>query len=49
MPQIATAGHVGGFREDGAIGTQEEPAGFGSALFSLELDFGPAPLEAACL
>jgi hypothetical protein len=36
-------------REDGAIGTQEEPAGFGSGLFSLELDFGPAPLGAACL
>jgi hypothetical protein len=37
------------FREDGAIGTQEEPAGFRSALFSVELDFGTAPLGAACL
>ena len=49
MPQIATVGLVGGFQEGGAIGAQEEPAGFGSTLFSLELDFGPAPLEAACL
>ena len=28
MPQIATVGHAGGFRDDGAIGTQEEPAVF---------------------
>ena len=28
MPQIATVGRVGGFLEGGAIGTQEEPAGF---------------------
>ena len=28
MPQIATVGLVGGFWEDGAIGTPEEPAGF---------------------
>src|ERR1019366_3294631 len=28
VPQIATVGRLGGFREDGAIGTQEEPAGF---------------------
>ena len=27
MPQIATVGFVGGFREGGAIGAQEEPAG----------------------
>ena len=28
MPQIATVGLVGGFRDDGGIGTQEEPAVF---------------------
>jgi hypothetical protein len=28
VPQIATVGLVGGFREDGAIRAQEEPAGF---------------------
>jgi hypothetical protein len=28
MPQIATVGRPGGFREDGAIGAQKEPAGF---------------------
>ena len=28
MPQIATVGLVGGFWEDGAIGTPEEPAVF---------------------
>ena len=27
MPQIATVGLVGGFREDGAIGAPDEPAG----------------------
>ena len=48
MPQIAV-GCIGGVPEDGAIGTQEEPAGFGSALFSVELGFGTAPLGAACL
>jgi hypothetical protein len=36
MPQFATVGLVGGFREDGAIGAPEEPAGFGSSLFSVE-------------
>src|ERR1019366_4196555 len=28
VPQIATVGLVGGFRDDGGIGTQEEPAVF---------------------
>ena len=28
MPQIASVGLVGGFRDDGGIGTQEEPAIF---------------------
>jgi hypothetical protein len=28
VPQIATVGLVGGFRDTGAIGTQEEPAAF---------------------
>src|ERR1039458_8771818 len=28
MPQIATVGLVGGFRDDGGIGAPEEPAGF---------------------
>ena len=28
VPQIATVGLVGGFRDDGASGAREEPAGF---------------------
>src|ERR1035441_2250002 len=28
MPQFATVGLVGGFRDDGASGAREEPAGF---------------------
>jgi putative addiction module component (TIGR02574 family) len=45
VPQIATVGLVGGFlREDGAIGAPEEPAGFGSSLFSMELAMGQAEL-----
>ena len=28
MPQVATVGLGAGFRDDGAIGTKEEPAGF---------------------
>jgi hypothetical protein len=31
VPQTATVGIVGGFMEDGAIGTPEEPAVFGQA------------------
>ena len=34
MPQIATVGLVGGFREDGAIGDPEEPAGFRRKLIA---------------
>ena len=32
MPQIATVGLVDGFRDDGASGAREEPAGFGRNL-----------------
>ena len=28
VPQFATVGLVGGFRDDGASGAREEPAGF---------------------
>jgi hypothetical protein len=34
VPQIATVGLVGGFREDGAIGDPEEPAGFRRKLIA---------------
>ena len=47
MPQIAAVGLVGGFREDGAIGAPEEPAGFQRKLkaWSVLRYSGPVKLE----
>jgi hypothetical protein len=43
VPQIAKVGLVGGFRDDGAIGTQEEPAAFRRNTRALRVlrDSGP--------